>query len=213
LQATALYNERTNMKEQILSAIEESIEAKEYLKEQEDSLLGAAEIIFKRFQEGRKLLTCGNGGSAADAQHIAAEFTGRFKKERKGLPAIALTTDTSFLTAWANDYEEGFETIFERQVQSLAKRNDVLWGISTSGNSENVVRAFRKGREMGTYNLSLTGRDGGKLKELSDLNINIPVAATARIQEAHELAYHIICGLVDDYAAHADRGEKWSVNK
>ena len=196
------------MREHITSAIEESIAAKKYLKEQEDALLAAAKIMYERLQEGNKILTCGNGGSAADAQHIAAEFTGRFKKERKGLAAIALTTDTSFLTAWANDYEDGFETIFERQVQSLAKRNDILWGVSTSGNSENVVRAFKKGREMGTYNFSLTGRDGGKLKELSDLNINIPIDTTARIQETQELAYHIICGLIDDYAADAEEKEK-----
>lgn len=178
--------------------IDESIEAKDYLRKQSDILLKAAESIYQCFSRERKLLIFGNGGSAADAQHIAAEFVGRFKKERRGLAAIALTTDTSFLTAWPND-DYGFSTIFDRQVQSLAHPKDMLWGISTSGNSENVVNAFKKGKEIGTYNLSFTGRDGGKLKELSDLNINIPLNNTARIQEAHELAYHIICELVDNY--------------
>lgn len=178
--------------------INESIQAKGYLKEQSDILLDAAEAIYQCFSRERKLLIFGNGGSAADAQHIAAEFVGRFKKERRGLAAIALTTDTSFLTAWPND-NYGFASIFERQVQSLAHPKDLLWGISTSGNSENVVTAFKKGKEIGTYNLSFTGRDGGELKKLSNYNINIPMNNTARIQEAHELAYHIICELVDNY--------------
>jgi D-sedoheptulose 7-phosphate isomerase len=162
-------------------------------------LLEAANKIYSSFLKGNKLLIFGNGGSAADAQHIAAEFVGRFEKERKGLAAIALTTDTSFMTAWTNDYND-FSTVFGRQVETLAKPGDILWGISTSGNSYNVVDAFEKGREIGTYNLSFTGRDGGKIKGLSDININIPLKVTARIQEAHELAYHIICKLVDDYA-------------
>jgi D-sedoheptulose 7-phosphate isomerase len=182
----------------IQEMIDESIDAKRYLKNQSEVLLKAAESIYQCFSREHKLLIFGNGGSAADAQHIAAEFVGRFKKERRGLAAIALTTDTSFLTAWPND-DYGFSTIFDRQVQSLAHSKDMLWGISTSGNSENVVNAFKKGKEIGTYNLSFTGRDGGKLKKLSDLNINIPINNTARIQEAHELAYHIICELVDNY--------------
>lgn len=185
------------MKDLVKAAIRESIDAKKYLNRQSERLYSAAETIARCFNQGNKLLIFGNGGSAADAQHIAAEMTGRFKRERRGLPAIALTTDTSLLTAWPNDYEEGFSTLFERQVEALAKDDDVLWGISTSGNSENVLRAFKKGKEIGTYNLSLTGRDGGNLKELSNLNINVPIDNTARIQETHELAYHIICELVD----------------
>jgi D-sedoheptulose 7-phosphate isomerase len=177
--------------------INESIKAKRYLAEQSDLLKKAAEVISYGFYDGGKLLIFGNGGSAADAQHIAGELVGRFKKERRGLSAIALTTDTSVLTSWSNDYN--YSTVFERQVEALANPRDILWGISTSGNSENVINAFRKGKEIKTYNLSLTGKDGGKLKELSDLNINIPVQDTPRIQEAHLLAYHIICELVENY--------------
>ncbi|GIU68456.1 MAG: phosphoheptose isomerase [Candidatus Parcubacteria bacterium] len=187
------------MKDLILSMINESTKAKKYLELQINYLLKISEIIYETLDKGNKLLVFGNGGSAADAQHIATELVGRFKEERKGLAAIALTTDTSFLTAWSNDYEDGFKTIFERQVEALAQPKDILWGISTSGNSENLLRAFKKGHEIGTYNFSLTGRDGGKLKELSDLNINIPLYNTPRIQEAHQLAYHIICEIVDNY--------------
>jgi len=186
------------MKTQIDSMIDESITAKEYLRMQAEELLRAAEMIYQCFSRGYKMLIFGNGGSAADAQHIAAEFMGRFKNERRGLAAIALSTDTSFLTAWPND-GYNFDTIFARQVESLSIPKDLLWGISTSGNSSNVVNAFKKGREIGTYNISFTGREGGRLKELSDANINIPLNNTARIQEAHELAYHIICELVDNY--------------
>ena len=175
--------------------IDQSIAAKECLRPQIPNLIKAAETIYKSLEDGHKLLVFGNGGSAADAQHISGELLGRFKTSRKGLAAIALTTDTSFLTARSNDY--GFESIFERQVEALAGYGDVLWGISTSGNSENVLRAFRKGHRIGTYNFSLTGRNGGKLKKLSDLNINIPIDNTARIQEAHELAYHIISELIE----------------
>ena len=178
--------------------IKGSINASSCLYEQTELLYIASNIIEERFKQGYKLFTFGNGGSAADAQHIAAEFVGKFKREkiRKGLPAIALTTDSSFLTAWSNDCD--FSTVFERQVETYAKPRDILWGISTSGNSENVIKALEKGREIGTYNLSFTGRDGGRIKEISDININIPVYETARIQEAHLLAYHIICELVEN---------------
>lgn len=186
------------MANRITSMIDESIKARLYLKEQSDSLFKASDIIYNRLSDGYKLLIFGNGGSAADAQHIAGELVGRFKKERKGLSAIALTTDTSILTSWSNDYENGFKTVFERQVEAIAHKNDILWGISTSGNSENVLNAFIKGREIGTYNFSLTGREGGLLKSLSDLNINIPLDDTPRVQEAHMLAYHIICELVEE---------------
>lgn len=186
------------MRDLIYSLIEESTEAKKYLLQQSDAILKAAKNIYSSLKQGNKLLVFGNGGSAADAQHISAELLGRFKRERNGLAAIALTTDTSFLTAWSNDRD--FETVFERQVEALAKPKDVLWGISTSGMSENVLRAFEKGRKIGTYNFSLTGRDGGNLRELSDLNINIPLDNTARIQEAHQLTYHIICEIIEEYA-------------
>jgi len=186
------------MRDFIDEIIKSSIDASSYLYGQTESLYAASDIIEERFKQGYKLFTFGNGGSAADAQHIAAEFVGRFKREnvRKSLPAIALTTDSSFLTAWSNDSD--FSTIFERQIESLAKTNDILYGISTSGNSENVIKGLEKGKEIGTYNISLTGRDGGRVKELSDININIPSYETARIQEAHILAYHIICELVEN---------------
>src|SRR3989304_10576247 len=161
------------MEDGIMAMINDSIEAKVYLAQQADILSKAAETIYACFNQGNKLLVFGNGGSAADAQHISAELMGKFKKERQGLAAIALTTDTSFMTAFGNDYEEGFKNIFARQVETLAKRGDILWGISTSGIYENVLRAFKKGHEIGTYNLSLSGRDGGELRKLSDLNITI----------------------------------------
>jgi len=156
----------------------------------------AASQLYKTFYLGKKALIFGNGGSAADAQHIAGELVGRFKKERKGLPAIALTTDTSILTAWSNDYS--FEDVFARQVEALAKPGDFLWGISTSGNSQNVINAFDVGRRIGAYNFSMTGEGGGLLKERSDLNFSVLSNDTPRIQEAHMLAYHLICGLVED---------------
>ncbi|MBS3135487.1 D-sedoheptulose 7-phosphate isomerase [Candidatus Woesearchaeota archaeon] len=176
--------------------IDESIEAKRHLYNESGSIKKAVEAIKHCFRSGNKVLIFGNGGSAADSQHMAAEFVGRYKKERKGLPAIALTTDSSILTAWSNDYT--YETIFERQVESLAKKGDVLIGLSTSGNSKNVIKAMEKGKELGTINISLTGKKGGKLKETSDININVESDNTPRIQECHLLAYHIICELVEE---------------
>ena len=145
---------------------------------------------------GGKLLVMGNGGSAADAQHIAAELVGRFKLERPGLPAIALSTDSSILTAWSNDYS--FDTVFSRQVEALARPGDIVWGISTSGNSVNVVRAFEAARTMGATTLGLLGRDGGRLLALSDHAIVVPLAETDRIQTAHLLIYHALCGYLDE---------------
>jgi D-sedoheptulose 7-phosphate isomerase len=182
-------------KEEIKESIKESIQAKDIFLGETENIAKAVEEIVKALKSGNKLLICGNGGSAADAQHIAAELVGRYKLERRGLPAIALTTDTSILTAWSNDYS--FDTLFERQVEALAKKGDVLLGISTSGNSSNVLKAFEKGKEIGTINISLTGREGGKLKQISDVNINSPSENTPRIQECHVLAYHIICELVE----------------
>jgi D-sedoheptulose 7-phosphate isomerase len=152
-------------------------------------------IITECIANGKKVLLFGNGGSAADAQHIAAEFTGRFVKERRSLPAIALTTDTSALTAIGNDY--GFDRIFERQVEGLANSGDVLIGISTSGNSPNVVKALALGKILGCKSIGLTGRDGGEMNDFCDINIVIPSQITARIQEMHILIGHIICAAVD----------------
>ncbi|WP_367868562.1 D-sedoheptulose 7-phosphate isomerase [Pedobacter sp. WC2423] len=145
---------------------------------------------------GGKVLLAGNGGSAADAQHIAAELTGRYVKDRKALPAIALTVDTSALTAISNDY--GFERVFARQVEAFARPGDLFIAISTSGNSPNIIQALHTAREMGCKILGLSGRDGGQMNNLCDLNIIIPDDVTARIQEMHILIGHIFCKAVDN---------------
>lgn len=155
----------------------------------------ACDLVINCIKNGNKVLLFGNGGSAADAQHIAAEFTGRFVTERRSLPAIALTTDTSAITAIANDY--GYDRVFERQVQGLAVQGDLLIGISTSGNSSNVVKALQTGKTLGCTTIGLSGRDGGMMNDCCDINIVVPSANTARIQEIHILIGHIICGAVD----------------
>jgi D-sedoheptulose 7-phosphate isomerase len=155
----------------------------------------AAELIIETFKQGSKLLIFGNGGSAADAQHLAAEFIGRYETERRSLPAIALTTDTSAITAISNDY--GYDTVFERQLSGLAKAGDCVIGISTSGNSPNVISAVMKARSLGCKIISLTGKAGKKLASLSDVSIMVPTDRTARVQEAHITIAHIWCELVD----------------
>lgn len=142
-----------------------------------------------------KLLVAGNGGSAADAQHLAGEFVSRFNYDRPGLPAIALTTDTSILTAIGNDY--GYERLFERQVQALGRKGDVFLGISTSGNSPNVVAALRQARAMGIYTVGMTGQSGGAMKDLCDVCLRMPSPETPKVQEGHITIGHIICGLVE----------------
>ena len=159
-------------------------------------ILEAANRIKVCLKKGGKLILMGNGGSAGDSQHIAAELIGRFKKERKAIPAIALTVDTSSLTALGNDY--GFETIFERQLEALAQKNDAVVGISTSGNSENVVRALKKANALGAETIGLLGNNGGKIKEIANLSIVIPSNDTARIQEVHITIGHIICELIEE---------------
>ncbi|RLG11395.1 phosphoheptose isomerase [Candidatus Pacearchaeota archaeon] len=155
----------------------------------------AALRIYDSFHKGNRLYIFGNGGSAADAQHIVGELVGRFKLERKPLPAMSLTTNTSMLTAWSNDYD--YSSIFERQVEAHTKEGDILMGISTSGNSENVINAFKKGKEIGTYNIALTGKTGGRLKEVSDLVLGVNSNDVARIQEGHTLLYHTICEAIE----------------
>lgn len=152
-------------------------------------------IATETIKNGNKILLFGNGGSAADAQHIAAELSGRYKVERRGLPAIALTTDTSVLTAVGNDF--GFERIFDRQVEALGRSGDLLIGLSTSGNSKNVLRALSLGRYMGCKTIGLSGRDGGAMNEFCDINIVIPSEDTPRIQEMHIMIGHIICQAID----------------
>lgn len=162
----------------------------------------AATLIVEALKQGNKVLFFGNGGSAADAQHWAAELSGRYKVERGGLAGIALTTDTSALTAIGNDY--GFEFIFSRQVEALGREGDVLVGISTSGNSPNVLRAFEKGKSLGCKSIGFSGRGGGVMAPLCDVNLIVPSNDTPRIQEMHGLIGHILCQAVDD--AYAPKG-------
>ena len=155
----------------------------------------AAMICISSLQSGGKILIFGNGGSAADAQHIAAEMVGRYKAERKGLPAIALTTDTSILTSIGNDY--GYSHIFNRQIEALAKNGDVAIGISTGGSSINVINALKCANDMGCKTIGFSGKDGGEMSTLCDVNLIVPNDDTPRIQEMHILIGHTICHLVD----------------
>lgn len=155
----------------------------------------AAKLLQRSLKAKGKILLCGNGGSAADCQHIAAEFVGRFKKERKALPALALTTDTSALTCIANDY--GYKDIFSRQIEGLGVKKDVLIAISTSGNSVNVLEAVKKAKRLGIKTIGLTGNRGGKLGKLCAIHINVPSSNTARIQESHICIGHILCELAE----------------
>lgn len=154
-----------------------------------------AAAIKQALANGNKVLFCGNGGSAADSQHLAAEFVGRFQKERQGFPAIALTVDTSILTAVGNDY--GFDRVFARQVEALGQAGDVLVGISTSGNSSNVVQAIELAQVKGMYCVGMTAAGGGKMAQICDECIAVPAQVTARAQEMHILIGHILCELVD----------------
>lgn len=155
----------------------------------------AADLMIDAYSQGRKVLLCGNGGSAADAQHIAAELVGRFKKERRGLPAVALTTDTSVMTAVANDY--WYDLLFARQVEALGDKDDVLIAISTSGNSVNIIRAVEAAKFKGLKTIGLLGSDGGKLKDLVDMALIVPSQESDRTQEVHILIGHILCHIID----------------
>ncbi len=159
-------------------------------------LENASKLAVDTLKAGNKILLFGNGGSAADAQHIAAELTGRYKTERRGLPGIALTTDTSALTAIGNDY--GYDRVFDRQVESLANKGDLLLGISTSGNSKNVINALKLGQELGCKTLGFSGRDGGDMNKVCDINLVVPSDNTPRIQEMHILFGHTICQIIDN---------------
>lgn len=160
-----------------------------------DRIAAAVETTVAALRAGNKLLVMGNGGSAADAQHFVAEIVGRFKMERKALPAIALTTDTSILTAIGNDY--GYDLVFKRQVEAHARPGDVVVGISTSGNSPNVLQALTLAREMGCRTMGLLGKDGGAIKGVSDIDLTVPYDDTPRVQEGHITIIHIICDLVE----------------
>ena len=156
----------------------------------------AANLCIDSLKRGGRVLICGNGGSAADAQHIAAELSGRFKKERDALAGIALSVDSSALTAIGNDY--GFDKVFSRQVEAFGRDKDTLIAISTSGNSKNVIEAIKSAKKIGLYVITLSGKDGGKIKDLGDVNIIVPSFNTPRIQEMHTMIGHMICAIIDE---------------
>lgn len=186
-----------NFEASIAAELSDSIQAKRRVIEEElPTLSRIANLLNRALREGRKILFFGNGGSAADSQHIAAELVSRFRRERAALPAIALTTDTSILTAISNDY--GFEAVFSRQVEALGQEGDVALGISTSGNSPNVLNAIRKATEMGMKTVGFTGQDGGKLKEYADICFRVPSQSTPHIQEVHIAVAHALCEVIEE---------------
>ena len=188
---------KENPVELVTRELEESARVKSVMAQSlANAIADAAQKILDAYREGKKVFLIGNGGSAADAQHIAAELVGRFKLKRRALPAIALTTDTSVLTALANDY--GYNAIFSRQLEALANDKDVLIAITTSGTSPNILTAVEAAREKGMFVIGLTGEKGGGLKEAADLTIAVPSNDTPRIQEAHITIGHIICHLVEE---------------
>jgi D-sedoheptulose 7-phosphate isomerase len=187
---------KIDQKELIIRQLIDSARVKESLAHQQAELIGEmARHIIGCIRQGGKILFCGNGGSAADAQHLAAELVGRFGRGRPPLAAIALTTDSSVLTCLSNDY--GFEEVFSKQVEAHGRKGDVLVGISTSGTSENVLRAIRKARQMGLLTIALSGAAGGPLAEAADLTLNVPSDNSQRIQEAHIAVGHIILDLLE----------------
>ncbi len=186
------------MKHIIHSRISESIETKQKLLSNErllQTIEAVTQAVIKSLQSGNKILFCGNGGSAADAQHLAAEFSGRFYLNRKALPAEALHVNTSYLTAVANDYS--YDVVYARLVEGIGVKGDVLVGLSTSGNSVNIIKAFKAAKENGMITVAFTGESGGKMKGEVDYLINVPSSVTPRIQEAHILVGHIICEIAE----------------
>ena len=182
----------------IKKRIEESILIKQKIADDlsmQNCILQASNLIINKIKEGKSIYFCGNGGSAADAQHLAAELSGRFYFDRAPLSAEALHCNTSFLTAVANDYS--YDTVYSRLISGVGRKDDILFGLSTSGNSQNIVNAFLKAKDMGIYTIALTGEKGGKIKEIADICICIPSDDTPRIQEAHITIGHIICEIVE----------------
>ena len=185
------------MRDKIKDLILESIHIKEELMRNSiGTIIEITEAMVECLKKGGKIILMGNGGSASDSQHIAAELVGRFKKDRRALPAIALTTNTSILTALANDY--GFEIVFAKQIEALGQKNDLVLGISTSGKAKNVTAGIKQAKKMGLKTIALTGGDGGEIVKLADVSLMVPSAVTARIQEAHITIGHVICELIED---------------
>lgn len=190
---------KNNLEERVKKHFFDSIETKQKAAEtMSEDIVRAIKLMHQALSSEKKILACGNGGSAADAQHFAAELVGRFERERRELPAIALSTDSSILTAIANDYS--YEVIFSKQVKALGQKGDVLLGISTSGNSANVIAAIEAAHLKGMSVIAFTGKDGGKIKNIlknSDVHLCVPADRTARIQETHLLLLHCLCDGVD----------------
>ena len=185
------------MREKIINILKESINIKEkIILEYIEDILKISNLLLRCLKKGGKIILFGNGGSAADSQHIAAELIGRFKKDRPAISAIALTTNSSILTAISNDY--GFEFVFAKQIEGLASKNDVVIGISTSGNPENVINGIKKAKEIGLKTIALTGSGGGKLSKIVDMALIVPSKNTARIQEAHITIGHVICEFLEE---------------
>lgn len=184
------------MRERIKEILLESIQVKEeLLRSKIGDIIQIADLLIESLKKGGKVILFGNGGSAADAQHIAAEFIGRFKKNRSALAAISLNTNTSILTALANDY--GYEVIFSKQIEALGQKNDIALGFSTSGKAKNVLLGLKQAKKCGLKTVAFTGGDGGDIAKLADVSIIIPSSVTARIQEAHITVGHIICELAE----------------
>ncbi len=185
------------MKQRIEAVLNESIEVKKAAIQQcLPAIERAAQLIERAFRNNNRVFFCGNGGSAADSQHIAAEFIGRFQKERRALPAIALTTDTSILTCLTNDYS--YDIVFSRQLEALGCKGDVIVGFSTSGKSANVIKAFERAKEMGIASIAFVGHDGGPMGKTADIAIIVPSKVTARIQECHIAIAHAVCEVVEN---------------
>lgn len=184
------------MKDHVVKLFKESCRVKEaFVNDHLGKLVTVIEVVTAALKAGNKIMIFGNGGSAADAQHLAAEFINRFIIERPPLPAIALTTDTSVITSIGNDYD--FSEIFAKQIRALGQEGDVAWGISTSGNSSNVLKGLEQAKKMGLITLAFTGKDGGPIAQIADYSLNVASNSTARIQETHMTIGHAICELVD----------------
>ena len=182
-------------RELLLKTVDEHLQVVNELRRNVDTIVEAGQVMAKSLRSGRNVLLCGNGGSAAEAQHISAELVGRYRVERPGLPAIALSTDSSTITAVGNDY--GFERVFARQVEALGRPGDTLVAISTSGNSANIIHAARAARAGGLHTIALSGGSGGELCRVADVAIVVPHVDTARIQETHTLIGHLLCTIVE----------------